>query len=370
MGVSDSTPGRPGDLAPELLDRYVIGAAGSDDRAIVEAWIGDDLERRQAIEALVRFRQERRALAVDRSEVEAMRAAFVAARAASHAKKIARLVPRETQSSVWSWARIAAAVLIMAAGTVVLWRSGWLAPGQPLRELTSARGSITTITLRDGTRLTLGPATRLRIPRHFGVRTRTVELDGEALFVVVHDAGHPFVVRTPLTVVHDIGTTFVVHAYGADPVERVTVAEGEVAVGGVSLKARDGASVDATGRVTVRRSIDLAGDLAWMQHGLAFKDTPLRDVARELSRAYEVDVVIADSTLSDKLVTASFNDAPVDVVLRAVTFSVGAHYERTGRSVVIHRGVVPAANQPDRRAADTGMRFAHARVVRNMDGNE
>jgi ferric-dicitrate binding protein FerR (iron transport regulator) len=96
-----------------------------------------------------------------------------------------------------------------------------------------------------------------------------------------------------------------------------------------------------------------------MQHGLAFKDTPLRDVARELSRVYDVEVTIADPTLADKLVTASFTDAPVDVVLRAVTFTVGAHYERTGRSVVILRGVVRPGGQPGR-VGDSEIRTAQA----------
>jgi ferric-dicitrate binding protein FerR (iron transport regulator) len=236
-----------------------------------------------------------------------------------------------------------------------------LSPAQPVRELASAAGSRTTITLRDGTTLVLGPASRLRVPADFGRQTRTVDLDGEALLTVVHDARHPFAVRTARATVRDIGTTFAVRAYRDDPVDRVVVAQGEVAIGNVTLGARDGASVDAAGRVTVERSIDPSHDLAWAQGELAFKDTPLSDVVRELARFYDVDVKVADNALEAKPVTGTFRGQTVDEVLKEIAFAVGGRYERSGRSVVIRRGVGAAG-----RAGEHGSqeRAARERVTR------
>jgi ferric-dicitrate binding protein FerR (iron transport regulator) len=74
---------------------------------------------------------------------------------------------------------------------------------------------------------------------------------------------------------------------------------------------------------------------------LTFNGTPLRDAARDVSRMFDVDVTIADSTLDSMLVTGSFANQPVDEVLRSITYVIGAHYERTGRAVVIRRGVMP-----------------------------
>jgi ferric-dicitrate binding protein FerR (iron transport regulator) len=165
------------------------------------------------------------------------------------------------------------------------------------------------------------------------------------LFTVVHDARHPFVVRTARTTVRDVGTTFDVRAYAADANERVTVAEGEVAVAGVALHARDAASLDASGHVTVRRNVDVSAPMAWVQGRLVFEDTPLADAARMLARTYDLDMTIADSTLGTELVTASFAAGEsAGEVLRAVTLAVGAHYEQTGRKVVIRRGAVPAGH--------------------------
>jgi transmembrane sensor len=160
---------------------------------------------------------------------------------------------------------------------------------------------------------------------------------------VVHDARRPFTVQTPHATIRDVGTTFVVRAYTGDSREHVAVTEGEVAIAGVPIRAHDGATIDATGRVTVNRGIDLSGDLAWIQGGLAFRDTPLRDVVRELARVYDVNVTLADSALGDKPITASFRDEPMQEVLEEVAFVAGAHCERAGRSVIIRRGIAPAS---------------------------
>jgi ferric-dicitrate binding protein FerR (iron transport regulator) len=248
--------------------------------------------------------------------------------------------------------------MVALAGSLAVERAGWLASAPQFREFVSAAKSRTTITLRDGTQIVLGPATRLRVARQFGSGARAVELDGEALLTVVHDPRRPFVVRTAHAVVRDVGTTFMVRAYADDPLERIVVSEGQVAVADVGLGTHDAASIDGVGHVTVRRGVDLAADLAWVRGGLAFTDAPLRDVVRELARTYGVDVTIADTVLAGKLVTASFGDEPIDAVLNVVTLAVGAHYERHGPSVVIRSGIAPASRRERTREAE--MRFARA----------
>jgi ferric-dicitrate binding protein FerR (iron transport regulator) len=246
-----------------------------------------------------------------------------------------------TRRPVARLAGLAAGIAALAVGASVAWRTGWFARPQPFREFASAAGGRATITLRDGTHLVLGPATRLRVPADFGAATRTVELDGEALFTVVHDPRHPFTIRTARSIVRDIGTTFAVHAYAADRTEQVAVADGEVSVAGVSLQGRDLMSVDTAGVLTVRRGIDVSPYIGFAQGALAFRDTPLRDAAVELARTYDLEVTIADSALGALRVTASFNGQTVDQVLEEVTRVVHAHYERTGRAVMIRSGAAP-----------------------------
>ena len=62
--------------------------------------------------------------------------------------------------------------------------------------------------LADGSRVVLGPDSRLTVPADFGSGARAVELEGDGYFDVRHDAAKPFAVRVGQALVEDVGTTF------------------------------------------------------------------------------------------------------------------------------------------------------------------
>ncbi len=254
----------------------------------------------------------------------------------------------------WATIQASAALILLSAGVATLWSIRTVSVRrQPVHELATAAAARASITLRDGTRLTLGPATRVRVPADFGRTTRTVELEGEAYFAVVHDEHHPFVVHARNATVTDIGTGFDIRAYAGDAV-RVAVAEGRVSLarkGGrdargeaetpKSLARGDLASVTDTA-IVVTHGADIAALTAWTQGRLVFEDTPLPDVARQLDRAFNVEITIADSALAGREVSGVFDNETVDQVLDAVTAVIGGRYERSGRAVVIRRGMAGA----------------------------
>src|SRR5437773_2333720 len=68
----------------------------------------------------------------------------------------------------------------------------------------------------DGSRVILGPDSRLTVRGGYGTASRDVELSGDAYFDVHHDAAKPFAVHVAKAVIEDIGTTFTVESDGAD----------------------------------------------------------------------------------------------------------------------------------------------------------
>ncbi len=251
---------------------------------------------------------------------------------------------------------LAASVLVMLAvgGIGVLGRgsvtAGW--------EYGTAAGQRLSVTLADGTQLTLAPASRVRLAAGYGdggsmggskarpYVAREVEFEGEAYFTVVHDAVHPFAVRTRNAVVRDVGTVFDVRAYPEDRALRVAVADGRVAITGRDgllaarppqpLAAGDVATVaDAT--ITIEHGADLASLTAWRQGRLVFAKTPLAEVVQDLSRAFDLSIRVEDSVLASQRVTASFERESVEQVLDDIASIVGGSYERVGRAVVIKR---------------------------------
>lgn len=240
--------------------------------------------------------------------------------------------------AVWAGAAGAMAIIIgvsQSVGRVIGARSA----RQPFREFASAPGGRATITLRDGTHLVLGPATTLRVPANYGRGERAVELDGQALFSVVHDGAHPFAVRTARAVIRDVGTTFTVYAYAADKQERIAVRDGIVSIGGRPLQAHDVAVIDSMGRLTLRVGVNVEPYLSWVQGGLVFEDTPLQDVVKDLARAFDLDIAVTDPTLLAHHITSSFGAESADDVLDAVSIAVGASYTRSGRHVVLRRRI-------------------------------
>ncbi len=326
------------DIDWPLVERCFAGAASPVDRARLATWASATAERQHFLDVLqrrwVRARMGLLGPAVDTET--ALRA--VHDRLAVPAKQITGRRTRWPRGH-GSWTGrfgLAAAAAVLLAGiipVVVHVR----ATTQPFREFATPAGSRSTVTLRDGTHLVLGPATRLRVPTDFGTSSRTVELDGQAYFAVVHNAAQPFAVRTARADVRDVGTTFSVRAYADDADGRVAVTEGKVRVGTASLARGDLAVIDGGGRVAVRHGVDLTPYIAWTQGRLAFDGTPLRDVARELDRAFDVRITIADSGLAGDPVSGTFDNESVDQVLDDITDVIGGDYERVGRAVAIHR---------------------------------
>jgi transmembrane sensor len=234
------------------------------------------------------------------------------------------------------WA--AAAAVMVAVGLGVLF---WHDPaGDAERVYATAGGERATFFLSDGTRVTLAPASRLRVAGGYGRHRRAVSLDGEAYFRVVHDASAPFTVRAGEMLATDLGTEFDVAAYATDTAVRVAVADGRVALTtgtrpAVPLARGDVAAVGSAGVATVTHRDDVAALTGWTDGRLDFHNVALRDAAPAIARWYNIDLVVGDERIGRMPVTASFKDEPVSEVLHIIAVTVGARVEHRGRTIVL-----------------------------------
>jgi len=204
----------------------------------------------------------------------------------------------------------------------------------------------------------LGPASRLRIPADIGAlragAPRDIYLEGEAYLEVKHDSTRPFLVHTLAGVAEDIGTEFLVTAHPETSGMRVVVASGIVALyqplpaprGQVrgrreppkpllTLAQGDLAELASTGIATLTRDVDIAPYVAWTKGDLGFDATRLGDAVPQLERWYDVDIRLADSSLADRRLTATFRRASLSQVLELLSLSLDVQVEREGRSVLL-----------------------------------
>jgi transmembrane sensor len=241
----------------------------------------------------------------------------------------------------------------VAAGLALLAGGSWLvrtadrpaeAPAPvEMAQYRTPRGQRLALRLSDGTQVMLAPGSVLRRPSDYGTRERRLQLEGQAYFIVTHDSTRPFLVTTRHLVARDLGTRFDVRAYPDEPADEVVVAEGKVAVAKDSaqpaalLGAGQLATVGAETSPRVRSGVDVSRLLAWTEGRLLFRDTPLREVRRQLERWYDVDLGLASADLGDLRVTGSFDDEPVTQVLGAVARSLGLVIRESGGGYLLVR---------------------------------
>jgi transmembrane sensor len=342
------------DLDWERLERYVSRRATPEELAELERWV-------QASPELIALADAMRAVGqVPAQPVHSWDADTAWHRVSRRMRWLARpTVGPSTRRALHDWVPWSvAAVLILAVGSTLLVvesrsraeRERVAAAGSA-RQVVTRRGERATFTLADGSRVMLGPETRLTIPVAYktGGR-RELYLDGEGYFEVVHDTLHPFQVNTPLGTAEDLGTEFVVSTYPEARGMRVVVASGKVALRQRPLRSAHGAAdsrplltllqgdlarLDSAGTATVTR-VDPLAYVAWTQGALAFNGTSLRDALPQLARWYDLNIRLADSALGARRLTATFREQSAAQVLDLIALSLDLRMEREGRVVILY----------------------------------
>jgi transmembrane sensor len=315
-----------------LLARYLAGECTPAETAAVRQWIAADPEREGALERL-RAVFNTAPPSAPPPDLDAIWRKIASPRRASFPVAAPR---RRVPLSMITAAAVTVAAIIGERAV-----ARWSATHVGVREVATAIGQRATIDLADGSRVVLGPRSRLRMPEHFGDGPRDVSLDGEAYFAVHHDAAHPFRVHAAGGVAEDIGTRFVVRAYNGEPVVRVIVAEGRVSVVRgtgvpIALSAGQLATIEVQGTATVR-PVDTTAYVAFTDGRLVFDGTPLDEVVAELGRWYDLDIHLDAPAYGGRHISASFTGLAEDDVLGAVAAAAGLRYTRHGRTVTFSR---------------------------------
>jgi transmembrane sensor len=219
------------------------------------------------------------------------------------------------------------ALVVMVAGSTA-WKIGafgMLFPtGGPERVYITAVGHTSTVTLADGSRVTLDADSALAV-HPFGAR-RLVDLErGRAYFEVAHASSRPFIVTFGAQTVTAVGTAFDVAIGEAE--SDVTLTEGRVTVArarrgfdpavSADLSAGTRLAVSGGGGWRISR-VDPGKALAWLDGRLVFDNMPLREAALEMNRYSAKKLVIADPALRRRSIVGVFRAGDVDGFARAM----------------------------------------------------
>ncbi|MBS0421312.1 MAG: FecR domain-containing protein [Proteobacteria bacterium] len=218
------------------------------------------------------------------------------------------------------WIALAASLLLALASGVYVFQSGLLDSDRYATRV----GTMESITLADGSRLTLNTDSRIHV--EVEQQHRQIDLDrGEAFFEVASDPHRPFVVRAGRKRVVALGTKFSVRLDGDEVL--VAVTEGKVRVEDESAPGADRATEVLLGPGSIARAArgqvlvhDGAGPevdrlLSWRTGYLVFRNSTLAAAVAEFNRYNTRKIVIADAQIGSIRIGGNFRAGNTDAFL-------------------------------------------------------
>lgn len=206
-----------------------------------------------------------------------------------------------------------------------------------LLKLSTPKAGQYKIILADGTKIWLNAASSLKYPSDFVGNERKVELVGEAYFEVTPNANKPFKVINRNQVVEVLGTAFNINSYDAATV--TTLIHGSVRLKNenanpVILKPNQQA-------VLVNKSfgikqVDASEFTAWKDGLLLMNKATLDDIAKQIERCYDVEVILSNQIALNKTASIMVNRSErLSNVMKAIQETYKVDIKIQGRRVTI-----------------------------------
>lgn len=223
--------------------------------------------------------------------------------------------------------RTSAAILFipLLIGSCFLWYQMNVWQNIPIEqiELSTAYGLVSKITLPDGSEVWLNSGTHISYPKEFRGERRTVTLSGEAYFKVAADKENRFDVLTPNgIIVSAYGTEFNVSAYEDEPKIEAVLVSGHIEV---SDENKDNKSSFPNARQAVVYTKDtdemhientnILVKTSWKDGKMVFRRTNFQEIARQLSRKFNVDVRLEGKDLYEYDYTATFTTETLEEII-------------------------------------------------------
>ena len=256
-----------------------------------------------------------------------------------------RIDPLSTINVWFYWQKIAAfllipvlmAALILASTSILKKFKNQIA----YNEYSTPLGSRSSIKLADGSVVWLNSGSTLKYPVSFNSRKRLVYLTGEALFDVKSDNSLPFIVATSNINVKATGTLFNVKESDQDNLTEVTLAVGKVAV----FKSLTGEDEKLIANMLPNQHLiyntedethsvqdeDAYPFYSWKNGELIFRYEPLKNVVKELSNFFNVDIEIEGKEIQDLTIRGTFENESLTEILKLLKLISPINYKEIDR---------------------------------------
>lgn len=224
-------------------------------------------------------------------------------------------------------------------------KSKFLADRSVINTIQTPKGGKYQIRLPDGSKVWLNSASTLSYPTAFSGKERKVQLKGEAYFEISPNKHIPFRVQSENQIVEVLGTHFNINSYSDEDYVKTTLLEGSVRVilNSVSSKVSN-ARLLKPGEQSLTKSsqsgikimnADTEKAVAWKNGYFRFRNTPIREIMREIERWYDVELVYEGKIPSDEFTGFISNDVKISAVLKIMEESGGVKFTVKGKKLKV-----------------------------------
>ena len=182
----------------------------------------------------------------------------------------------------------------------------------------------------------------MRYPNHFVGDERRVQVEGEAYFQVAKDASKPFIVEAAEMDVRVTGTEFNVMAYQDKDRVETTLVKGSIEVdveGKVVKMLPDMQAVfSKTDKQLITRTVRTELYTSWKEGVFEFRDLPLREIAEQLGRWYDVEFEFRDELVAEIRFTGAVKRMkPITFILDVIKETKAINYRIDGKTVIVEK---------------------------------
>ena len=329
-------------VSKESLLNYFAGRATALQKQAIDEWAKEEDNRELFFEYLAMWEsQNPQFIADDRKALERHRQRMlgvVEREVETESTPIEEPVTQQLGSIWYRWLVAASVSLLLLVGGYVFRDS--------IRYTTfdTGFGQTRSLTLADGSRITLNANSSLRVPRFgFGQKTREVVLAGEADFSIKHLPNHQnFVVRTDKHFeVVVLGTEFMVNT--REQTKKVVLNKGKVQLlyqegqtnKQLTMKPGNLVTFDNTGKVSLKLTEKPENYSSWKEHRYVFDGTTLSEIGTLFKENYGIVLQIPDKALAQETISGAFKAYSADELLETLTSIANLNYRQQGDTIII-----------------------------------
>lgn len=233
-----------------------------------------------------------------------------------------------------------AAVAVITAGIAIgIYRFLIL---DSMQILTTSQEEFKQTVLFDGSKIWLNKSAKLKYPKKFGKKHRTVYFEGEGYFEVTKDVKRPFIVKTQSMEIVVLGTKFNLNCAKDRNVSIITLLEGEVKVKGnngegmIVLAPGQKAELNLlTHKLQVRELENVLLETVWHDGLIPFHQASIKDIGKILEQLYHVKVHVDPGTSKATYSGVLKNQDSINTILHLLKYSIPVEYEIKENEVYI-----------------------------------